>query len=104
MMIDVLKEEKERLESLIREYDRQIKALPIGSISWKKRGNGEYAYRAYREVNTVRFEYLGKRGSEKAETMEESIGKRRELDNKRREAARNLKEIKRMLNAVNETD
>ncbi len=100
MMIDVLMEEKRRLEALIHGYDEQISRLPKGSISWKKRESGEYGYLAYRVVNSVKFDYLGKKGSEKPEMIAQKIKRRRELEMKRGEAARNLKQINRMLHAA----
>ena len=100
MMIDVLMEEKERLEALISGYDEEISRLPKGSVSWKKRKSGEYGYLAYRYIRSVKFDYLGKRGSEKAEKVERAVQRRRELEKKRKEAAGNLKQIKRMLHAA----
>ena len=103
IMIDVLLEEKERLEALIASYRNQIEELPRGSISWKKRGNGEYAYLAYREVKSVRFEYLGKRGSVAVETTREKVDQRRDLQDKCNLAEANLKQIMRMLRAAGHT-
>ncbi|NOZ12152.1 MAG: hypothetical protein GXO69_00725 [Acidobacteria bacterium] len=100
MMIDILMEEKRRLETLIQEYDEQISGLPRGSISWKKRKSGEYGYLAYRVADSVKFDYLGKKGAEKPETIARKIKRRRELEMKRREALRNLKQIDRMLHAA----
>lgn len=103
IMVDVLLEEKERLEALIASYRKQIKELPRGSISWKKRGNGEYAYLAYREVKSVRFEYLGKRGSAAVERTRDAVDHRRELQDKCARAEANLKQINRMLRAAGHT-
>ena len=55
----VLKEEVKRLKSLSKVYAGDIKKLPRGSISVKSIKNGEYAYRAFRDGEKVRFEYLG---------------------------------------------
>ena len=102
MMVDVLREEKKRLQTLIHTYDEHISRLPKGSVSWKERKSGEYGYLAYRQVKSVRFDYLGKRGSEKAEIVEKKVKRRRELEMKCGEAVRNLKQIDRMLHAAKE--
>lgn len=99
-MRDILQEEIERLQQLIASYDVQIQALPKGSISWKQRGRRRYAYRAYREVNTVRFEYLGKSESEKTEAFSMEMERRRELEGKRKAALRRLRQAERMLRAA----
>jgi len=102
MMVDVLREEKKRLQNLIHAYDEQISRLPKGSVSWKERKSGKYGYLAYRQANSVRFDYLGKKGSEKAEIVEKDVRRRRELEMKRGEAVQNLKQIDRMLHAAKE--
>lgn len=93
----VLKEEVQRLKSLSKVYASDIRKLPRGSISVKSIKNGEYAYRAFREGEKVRFEYLGKKSSEEVLRLSEQIMERRKLESLKRRAMNNLREAQGML-------
>jgi hypothetical protein len=93
----VLKEEVQRLKSLSKVYASDIKKLPRGSISVKSIKNGEYAYRAFRDGEKVRFEYLGKNASDEVRQLSEKIVERRKLESLKRQASKNLREAQGML-------
>ena len=97
---DVIKEEYNRLNSLVKMYDDKILLYPKGSISIKKRSGNSYCYLAYREKQKVRFEYIGKEGSEKAKEYARKIEQRHKYERMRKKSAYNLKEIRKLLRAA----
>lgn len=94
---DILSEERQRLLSLKRRYEKQLAELPKGSISNKKRGNREYCYLAYRDGKKVCFEYIGAVDSEAARNMENQVRRRRAIVEKLKQVAENVKEVERGL-------
>ncbi len=76
----VLKEEYNRLKKLLKRYENDLNKLPAGSLSVKLRNNRRYAYRAYRENNKVKTDYIGPADSEKVKEMRLLIEKRRKLE------------------------
>ena len=70
---NILQEEYQRLKALSEKYTDEIRLLPKGSVSIKKRNYKEYLYLAYREKDRVRFEYIGPLISEKAKAVIKKI-------------------------------
>lgn len=98
ILTDMLKEERNRLLDLKREYIRLIQALPKGSISQKRRGNVVYAYLAYRDENgKIKFSYQGKNEDKAVIEMEKEIAKRRNYQKLLRMTKKNLKEVERAI-------
>lgn len=94
---DVIKEEYNRLLSLIDLYDRKIAESIKGSISVKKRGSHVYYYLAYRENKRVKFRYIGKKGCSQVQEYTLEIEKRRKYEEMRKKTKESLKEIKKLL-------
>lgn len=97
LVFDILEEEKNRLLSLKRRYENQLKELPKGSLSWKKRWHRVYLYLVYRVSGKVRFQYIGPADSDEAKTIESQIRKRRDLEDKLGQVENNLVEVERGL-------
>lgn len=97
VVIDVIKEEYNRLNSLVKVYDKKIAQYPKGSLSIKKRGGHAYYYLAYREQKKVKFVYIGKEGSMKVKKYSDSIEKRHKYENMKKKSEANLKEIRKLL-------
>jgi hypothetical protein len=92
---DILKDEKERLNLLKKQLEKQISPLPKGSLSKKRRNNRFYYYLAYRKGRKVIFKYVGKEKSSQVISLKEDIQKRRKLEKRLRSIKRDLKEINR---------
>lgn len=93
----ILEEEVQRLKSLSKVYEKDIRKLPKGSISVKSYGNGEYAYLSFRKGEKIRHEYVGKSSSENVRELREKIEERRRLESLKSLAAKNLREAQGML-------
>jgi hypothetical protein len=93
----VLKEEMQRLKSLVDVYKGEIKKLPKGSISIKHIRNGDYAYLAYRNGVKICFDYLGSADSGHVRHLKEKILERKKLESLMGQASKNLREVRRML-------
>ena len=94
---DVIKEEYNRLNSLMDLYDKKIAESVKGSLSLKKRGNNAYYYLAYRENKRVLFHYIGKEGSPQVQEYVVKIEKRHKYEEMRKRSKENLKEIRKLL-------
>jgi hypothetical protein len=93
----VLKEECERLEKLLKRYESDWAKLPAGSISIKLRNKRRYAYRAYRDNDKIRTDYIGPVNSEKVKEMRLLIKKRRELEKHIRHTKERIRELRRVI-------
>ncbi len=98
---DVIKEEYNRLDSLLELYDGKIAECVKGSLSLKKRGGHSYYYLAYREEKKVKFFYVGKEGSEPVKDMSEKIEKRHRYEKMRKKSKDNFNEVRRLLRVAN---
>lgn len=92
IIIDVLKEERERIERNEKIYQQELNELPKGSLVKKKRGSKEYYYISYREGGKTKQEYL-KMEPEAIEELKKKIEKRRRLE----QSLRKLKQEKKMV-------
>jgi len=96
---DVIKEEYNRLHSLMDLYDKKIAESVKGSLSVKKRGEHAYYYLAYRENKKVIFIYIGKEGSSQVQDYAVKIEKRHKYEEMRKKSKENLNEIRKLLRA-----
>lgn len=99
-VIDVIREEAERLASLIKLYDEKVAGLPKGSLSEKVRGNKLYCYLAYREGSRVKFEYIGPAGSQQVLEIRKKIEERRKYEDLKKKAAKSLKQVEKLIHAA----
>jgi len=93
----VIKEEYERLRKLQKRYQKEIGKLPKGSLSIKNRKGRKYAYRAYRENDKIKTDYVGRIDSEAAKEIKTLIKKRKELEGLLRKTNQRIAEIKKVL-------
>ena len=100
VIYDVIKEENNRLESLMDLYDKKIAESVKGSLSLKKRGKNAYYYLAYRENKRVIFHYIGKEGSPQVQDYAVKIEERHKYEEMRKRSKENLKEIRKLLRAA----
>lgn len=98
---DVIKEEYNRLNSLMDVYDRKISECVKGSLSVKKRSGHSYYYLAYREEKKVKFIYVGKEGSPSVKDIAEKIEKRHRYEKMRKKSKKNLDEVRKLLRVAN---
>lgn len=75
----VVSNEKDRLFLAVNEIETRISGLPKGSPSVKSRNNQDYLYLAYRVGEKVKFDYVGKVGSERTKHMKTQIAERNRL-------------------------
>lgn len=94
---DILSEEKERLEKIIKSYEKEIDNLPRGYISLKEINNNKYVYRSYRQKDKVKSVYLGKPGSDKVKKVQEKIKERKNYEKLLKQAKKNLKEVEKVV-------
>jgi len=92
IIIDVLKEEQERIERNEKIYQQELDELPKGSLVKKKRGNREYFYISYRVEGRTKQEYL-KMSPEEIDELKTKIEKRRRLE----QSLRKLKQEKKLV-------
>jgi len=94
---DIIKEEYDRLISLLNDYNEDINKLPKGSISEKKIKNNFYYYLAYRKKDRVIFEYLGKKNSDKYIEIKKGLSERRKIKSEIDKIKQNIKEIEKYI-------
>ena len=90
---DILIDEYKRLKNLLKEYQKKLNELPKGSISEKKIKNHYYYYLAYRKMEKVKFEYIGKKDSVKYSKIKSQLLKRNKLLEKIKEVKQYIKEL-----------
>jgi len=65
-MDSILAEELNRLKSLRMRYVAEIASIPAGTISIKIKRGRKFAYRAYRDKDQVKTDYIGAAESDEA--------------------------------------
>jgi hypothetical protein len=95
---DTLKEEVNRLNQLKGKYEKELESYPKGTLSGKSRGGKLYYYLAYRINKKIKFDYVGKEGSEKVLSMKGLISKRQTIENKLKQVKNELKDISKSIN------
>ncbi len=92
----IIKEEQERLESLIALYDSRLSGLPKGSLRIK----GSYVYQKSREGSKTPTVYVGKVDSDRVREVSAQIEERRMYEERRKKACAELAEVRRALRAM----
>jgi len=98
LVFHIIEEEYNRLNDYLKIIENKLKNLPKGSLSEKVIKGRSYYYLAYRKDGKVRFDYLGKKNSEKFQKISEEVKERKELEKQIKEVKKNIIEIKRVLN------
>jgi hypothetical protein len=94
----ILNEELERLQKLQQKYINEIKELPKGSISKKKRNEKVYLYWAFRDKEKIKFQYIGKENSKEAVLAFEQKDKKNKYIDLLKKVQKDIKEIQRSVN------
>jgi hypothetical protein len=96
-MKGIIKEEFERLSSLIEYYNDKINKLPKGSLQVKEiHDNKKYVYLIYRSKRKHISQYIGQKDSHDVKALEKQIAERKKLELLRKSAKENFMEIKKM--------
>jgi hypothetical protein len=69
----ILSEELDRLRALSDKYRDYVSQYPKGSISYKRRSSGVYAYLAFRQGSRVVFKYVGPEKSDQVLKLKENV-------------------------------
>jgi hypothetical protein len=85
-------------------YQEELKEYPKGSLSGKSRRGKIYYYLAYRINKKVKFDYVGKEGSEKVLEMKELISKRQSIEKKLKQVKSELEELLKSVNGKQSDD
>jgi hypothetical protein len=93
----VISEEHDRLKKLIRNYEKQLKSYPKGSVVNKKISGKSYSYIVHRDEKKVKTTYIGKSNSDEAKKLSGVFQERRRLEKSLREAKINFKDAKRFI-------
>lgn len=96
-LMDIIQEEKERLENLLEFYQNEISKLPRGYISLKNINNNKYYYQSFREGKKVKTIYIGDESSEKLMDIKNKIEERKKLEKLYKQAKQNLIEAERSI-------
>ena len=97
VIYDILKDEHNRLNSLLDFYQKKISEYPRGSMQVKKRGRQFYSYQVYRDRKHVKSIYIGKKDSPESKDFSSMIEKRRGYEQKLKEAKFKLAEVEKLL-------
>ena len=94
---DILKDEYERLKTLEAQYSNQLKDLPKGSLSKRKRSGNVYLYLMYRKGNKVITKYVGRIDSDRSIQLIKQVEKRKQIEKKLRQVKKDLNELERTI-------
>ena len=92
---NVIKEERERLEELMKFYQAKISEFPKGSILVQNISGHDYVYLRYRDRGKHCTDYIGRADSEKVKELNKMIKERKEIEGLLKEAKQNYKEVKK---------
>ncbi len=95
---DILIDEYKRLKNLLEHYLVKIKNLPKGSIRKRKIKKNIYYYLAYRLKDKIKYDYIGKKGSDKYNEIKEQLLQRKNLSEKISEVKQYIKELSKYVN------
>jgi hypothetical protein len=93
----ILSEELERLRALEKKYRNNISNCPKGSISYKRRSSGVYAYLAFRQGDKVVFKYIGPEKSEKVIKLKENVRLRQAHQKKLRSVVKDIVKLEKLV-------
>lgn len=93
----VLREEQQRLASLLEQYRHQLEGFPKGCVSIKNRKGLHYLYLACRKNGKVCFEYIGPISSKQSQDRLEKIEQRNKLKEKLKQVKKDLHEMEKAL-------
>lgn len=95
----VLQEELNTSVSMLQKFEMQLNQLPKGSIVEKEIGNQKYHYRAYRDKDKVKFDYLGRLSPKKLAQAKTEHRNRKRLAKSIRDLKKQIRYLKKVINA-----
>lgn len=98
VMDSILAEELNRLESLRMRYVAEIASIPVGTIAIKIKRGRKFAYRAYRDSDRVRTDYIGAAESAKANEAIAASERRRKAVAELKAIDADINRLRKMLN------
>jgi len=93
----ILSEELDRLRALEKKYRDYISQYPNGSISFKRRSSGVYAYLAFRQGNRVVFKYVGPEKSDQVLKLRENVRLRQGHKKKLQSIVKDIIKLEKLL-------
>ena len=95
---DILIDEYKRLKNLLQDYLVRINKLPKGCIRKRIIKKNIYYYLAYRLKDKIKYDYIGKKESEKYNEIKELLLQRKKLSDKISEVKQYIKELSKYVN------
>ncbi len=92
-----MRDEYERLKSVLPDYEKKLEAFPNGSLVIRKQGREEYAYHQYRVNGKMKSEYIGSVFSLKYFEMKKSIDSRNSIIKEIREMKEQIADLELIL-------
>lgn len=77
LILHTIRQEKQRIEYMLLEYQNELSSLPRGTISEKKVGEKTYYYLKYRDGKKVVSQYVGKKEIDRVRAL---VEKRRHIE------------------------
>ncbi len=96
-ILDIVKDESERLDGLLNFYVQKISEFPKGHINEKKRGGNLYVYLNYRAGTKVQSTYIGVKGSPADHEVRDQLVARQKYEVQLKEVKARLKEARHAL-------
>lgn len=93
----IISEEHDRLEKLIKNYEKQLEKYPKGSIVNKKISGKSYSYIVQRDNGKVKTTYIGKSDSDEVKKISAKFKERKRIEKSLKEAKINIKDAKRFI-------
>jgi len=93
----ILSEELGRLQALEKKYRAHISQCPKGSISYKRRSSGVYAYLAFRQGDRVVFKYVGLEKSEQVIKLKENVRLRQTYQKKLQSVVKDIVKLEKLV-------
>ncbi len=93
----VLKEEYKRLESLEKNYLRELAKLPRGSLQQKRIKGAVYPYLVSSHQSKIRYRYLGNLPENELKKLQEQLALRKKYQALLKDVRKNKKQISRIV-------
>jgi len=79
LITQIVSEEKSRIEKMISDYERELAALPKGTLVCKNVKNNKYYYLQFREGKKTVSSYIGG-DADTVEEIREQVNRRRHIE------------------------
>ncbi len=93
---NIISEEKERLNDLLKVYQKKLSLFPKGSLVERDISGKSYIYIHFRQDSKVISKYIGKKDSPDHKLILDKIEHRKKIKSKIKEVQNELKEINKL--------